>query len=157
MNTLHIRHYVPAPGSGAVCPPCGETNKSLQAMVGELSPKLANLDVTLSLQTLEISEITEKNSGRLNYVSFYGPQMGLGTERSIEDILEAPVSYSQCEGCVLPGGTPFAVRTLEIEGDPFQSLPQSVLTDALIRVVFSTMGDCASTGGCETCTGCGPR
>ena len=157
MNTLHIRHYVPAPGSGAVCPPCDETNKRLQALIEELSPKLANLDVTLSLQTLEISAITQKNSGKLNYVSFYAPQMGLRDERSIEAILEAPISYTRCEGCILPGGEPFSVRTLEIEGDSFQALPQGVLTDALIRVVFSTMGDCASTGGCETCTGCGPR
>ena len=157
MNTLYIRHYVPAPGSGVLCPPCSETNTALQAMVEELSPKLANLDVTLSLQTLEIPHITSKNSGRLNYLSFYGPEMGLKTERSIEDVLEVPVSYSQCEGCVLPGGEPFAARTLEIEGEPCRALPSGVLTDALIRVVFSVLGDCSAEGGCDTCSGCGPR
>jgi hypothetical protein len=29
-----------------------------------------------------------------------------------------------------------------------------VLTDALIRVVFSTLGGCAG-GSCENCAGCG--
>lgn len=157
MNTLYIRHYVPASNSGAQCPPCGETNRRLQAMVGELSPKLANLDVNLSLQTLEIPEITKKNSGKLNYLSFFGPELGLKTERSIEDVLQVSVTYSKCEGCVLPDGESFEVRTLDIEGEPCQALPPGVLTDAMIRIVFSTMGDCASTGGCESCSGCGPR
>ncbi len=156
MNTLSIRHYVPAPGSGVLCPPCDETNTALRDMVEELSPKLANLNVTLSLQTLEIPNITSKNSGKLNYLSFYGPEMGLKTERSIEDVLEAPVSYSECEGCELSGGESFAVRTLEIEGELYRALPPGVLTDALIRVVFSVMGDCSAAGGCETCSGCGP-
>ena len=157
MNTLYIRHYVPAQDSGVLCPPCKETNRALQALVEELSPKLANLDVSLSLQTLEIPHITLKNSGKLNYLSFYGPELGLKTERSIEEVLGASVSYSQCEGCVLPDGEPFEIRTLDIEGVPCRELPQGVLTDALIRIVFSTMGDCASSGGCESCSGCDPR
>lgn len=157
MNTLYIRHYVPAPGSGVQCPPCDETNEALRAIVDELSPKLKNLEVSLTLQTLEIPEITSRNSSKLNYLSFYGPEMGLKAERSIEDVLEASLSYSQCEGCVLSGGDSFPVRTLEIEGEPCRALSSGVLTDALIRVVFSVLGDCSAAGGCETCSGCGPR
>ncbi|GAB1485590.1 hypothetical protein MASR2M79_06370 [Aminivibrio sp.] len=52
---------------------------------------------------------------------------------------------------------PFPVRTLEIEGEPCRALSSGVLTDALIRVVFSVLGDCSAAGGCETCSGCGPR
>ena len=154
MNRLFIRHYIPAPDSGVSCVPCAETNRILLSMIEQLSPKLANLDIQPVLQVMEIHTVTERNAGKLNYVSFFAPETGISEEKSIEEVLGVPVSYEECEGCLLPEGISFKARTLEIEGREYQALPPGVLTDALIRVVFSTLGGCAG-GSCENCAGCG--
>ena len=154
MNKLFIRQYVPAEDSGASCAPCAETNRYLLSMIENLSPKLANLDIQPVLQLMEIHTVTERNAGKLNYVSFFAPETGISEEKSIEEVLGVPVSYEECEGCLLPEGTSFKTRTLGIEGREYQALPPGVLTDALIRVVFSTLGGCAE-GSCEHCAGCG--
>jgi len=154
MNKLFIRQYVPAEDSGASCAPCAETNRYLLSMIENLSPKLANLDIQPVLQLMEIHTVTERNAGKLNYVSFFAPETGIPEEKSIEEVLGVPVRYEECEGCHLPDSTPFKTRTLEIEGREYQALPPGVLTDALIRVVFSTLGGCAG-GSCENCAGCG--
>ncbi len=153
MSSLIIRHFIPAPDSGVLCPPCDETSGYLQSILEGLAPKLLNLDIQLVLQNVEIHEITEANCGKLNYISFFGPELGLAAERSIEDVLSSPVSFERCEGCALADGTSFAARTLKIEGTSYSALPPGVLTDALIRVVFSTMGSCEG-GECSSCSGC---
>lgn len=154
MNQLFIRHYIPAPQSGTLCTPCDETSRYLQSMVQELSPKLVNLNIQMVLQNMEIHEITERNAGKLNYISFLAPELGLVAEKSIEEVLHAPVSYEECAGCTLADGAAFQGRTLGVNGKSFQVLPPDILTDALIRVVFSTMGGC-SDGSCNSCAGCG--
>jgi len=154
MNKLYIRHYIPAPDSGVSCAPCGDTNRVLQSMIEQLSPKLTALDIQPVLQVMEVHTVTERNAGKLNYISFFGPEAGIPEERSIEDVLDAPMSYGDCEGCTLADGTPFQSRVLEIDGRSFHALPPGVLTDALIRVVFSALGNC-SGGSCDTCAGCG--
>jgi hypothetical protein len=123
-------------------------------MMESLAPKLANLDIQLVLQSLEIHEITEANCGKLNYVSFFAPELGLEIERPIEEVLNAGVSFEPCDHCSLADGTPFEMRTLKTEGSSFGALPPGILSDALIRVVFSTMGSCGK-GGCASCAGCG--
>ncbi len=154
MNRLFIRHYIPAPDSGVSCVPCAETNRILLSMIEQLSPKLANLDIQPVLQVMEIHNVTERNAGKLNFISFFSPEMAVPEEKSIEEILGVPVMYEECEGCFLSGGTPFKGRTLEIDSRRYQTLPPGVLTDALIRVVFSALGGC-SGGSCDTCDGCG--
>ena len=154
MNTLYVRHYLPAADSGASCEACGRTSEFLQSMVRDLSPKLANLNIRLVLQNLEMHQVTEANCGKLNYVSFFAPEMGLSDERSLETILGAPVSFEDCEGCSLPDGKPFPARTLSVDGHQSQAIPPGMLTDALIRVVFSAMGGCSGSG-CASCKGCG--
>lgn len=154
MNKLFIRQYVPSGDSGASCAPCAETNSYLVSMIENLSPKLANLNIQPVLQVMEIHAITERNAGKLNYISFFSPEMGIPEEKSIEEVLGVPVSYEGCEGCLLPDGTPFKTRTLGVEGREYQALPPGVLTDGLIRVVFSSLGGC-SGGSCDSCAGCG--
>ena len=154
MNRLIIRHFIPAADSGVRCVPCEETSGYLQSMMESLAPKLANLDIQLVLQSLEIHEITEANCGKLNYVSFFAPELGLEIERPIEEVLNAGVSFEPCDHCSLADGTPFEMRTLKTEGSSFGALPPGILSDALIRVVFSTMDSCGK-GGCASCAGCG--
>jgi len=154
MNKLIIRHFTPSADSGVKCAPCEETSRYLHSMMESLAPKLAGLDIQLALQSLEVHTVTEANCGKLNYVSFLGPELGIEAERSIEEILDASISFERCEGCSLPDGTPFSVRTLNTGGSSFQALPPGVLSDALIRVVFSSLGSCGK-GDCASCAGCG--
>ncbi|MBL3538469.1 DUF2703 domain-containing protein [Aminivibrio sp.] len=153
MNKLIIRQYVPSGDSGASCAPCEETKTHLLSVIENLSPKLANLNIQPDLQVMEIHTITERNAGKLNFISFFSPETGIPEEKSIEEVLGVPVSYEMCEGCLLPDGTSFKTRTLGIEGREYQALPPGVLTDALIRVVFSTFESCGG-GSCDTCAGC---
>ena len=154
MNKLIIRHFTPAADSGVRCVPCEETSGYLQSMMESLAPKLVNLDIQLVLQSLEVHEVTEANCGKLNYISFFAPELGLEAERPIEEILNAIVSFESCEDCSLANGTPFEIRTLTIEGTAFHTLPPGVLSDALIRIVFSSMSNCEG-GDCTSCGGCG--
>ena len=149
MSTLIIRHYTPAADSGVHCVPCEETSAYLRSMMENLAPKLANLDIQLAFQSLEVHKVTEANCGKLNAVSFFSPELGLAMDRPIEDILNAAVSFERCEGCSLADGTPFAMRTLKTEGTSFHTIPPGILTDALIRVVFSSMSSCGS-GDCAS-------
>jgi hypothetical protein len=102
MNKLFIRQYVPAEDSGASCAPCAETNRYLLSMIENLSPKLANLDIQPVLQLMEIHTVTDRNAGKLNYVTFFAPETGIPEEKSIEEVLGVPVRYEECEGCHTP-------------------------------------------------------
>lgn len=154
MSKLIIRHFTPAADSGVRCIPCEETSAYLQSMMENLAPKLANLDIQLVLQSLEMHEITQVNCGKLNAISFFGPELGIEMERPLEEILSAAISFESCEGCSLADGSPFAMRTIKTDGASIQTLPPGVLSDALIRVVFSSMSSCGS-GSCASCAGCG--
>lgn len=153
MNKLFIRHYVPSLDSGAVCAPCAETSENLFRAVEQISPKLEGLDIEPVIQTMEIPVVTENNGGKLNYLSFIGPEAGIPEEAPIEDILGASVSLEEGEGCLLPDGVPFKGRTLAFEGKKYQTVPSEILTDALVRIVFSALSGC-SPDGCEACEGC---
>ena len=153
MNKLFIRHYVPSPDSGAKCVPCAETSENLSRAVDRMSPKLEGLNIEPVIQTMEIPVVTENNGGKLNYLSFIGPEVGVPEEAAIEDILGASVSLEEWEGCLLPEGVPFKGRTLSFEGKKYQGLPSEILTDALVRIVFSALSGC-SPDGCEACEGC---
>ncbi len=156
MNSLIIRHIIPADDSGTECEPCRETSNYLHSMLEGLAPKLAGLDIQLSLQNLEVHTVSDANCGKLNYISFFGPELGLHAEQPIEEVLGASISFERCDGCKLPDGAPFEMRTLKTQEGAFQTIPPGVLSDALIRVVFSSLGSCGK-GSCATCAGCGDQ
>lgn len=141
MNTIVVRHYVPGPSAKDTCPHCTETDGNIRSVIDEIAPKLIGMNLHVQLETVPIRQTTGKKSGTFNAVSFLAPDAGIPDEIAIEELLDAE---ARAEG---------DSRTLIVNGVQYGALSKELLTDAIVRVVFATMGGCGG-GGCGTCTCC---
>ncbi len=141
MNTIVVRHYVPAPSAKGACPHCVETGGNIRSVIDEIAPRLSGMNLDVRLETVPVRQTTDNKTGSFNTVSFLAPDAGIPDEVTIEELLDAEV---RTEG---------GARTLVLNGVEYGALPKELITDAIVRVVFATMGGCGG-GGCGTCTGC---
>lgn len=108
---------------GGTCQRCGDTGQSVRRMAETLRAELAPLDIEVVLTEKALPPFAVEESNR---VFFNG--------RAVEDILgerhEVAVSMNHCQSCCDMLGGQTDCRTLCVDGQEHEALPEELLLRA---------------------------
>lgn len=121
---------------GETCPRCGSTEKEIEKAVTLLKQSLNPLGVAVILEKSELSvEQFKKDTLRSNSIHING--------RLLEEWLDARTGQSEC--CDVCG--PNDCRTMEIDGDTYESIPANLIVKAGLLAAAQLLG--GDGCGCE--------
>ena len=153
MKNIVIRHYI---AEKVHCEPTAQTGQTLRKLCAQMAPKLARLDVSLSLQEALLEEPGPESIGMMNRVTFSCPEEEM-PERTLDEILGLQVTYEPCRTCSDEAGFPVSCRTVMVEEQGYQALPSGLVADAMLRFSFAVLsgGESCDSHGCSgCCEGC---
>lgn len=121
------------------CDRCGDTRAALERLVDELADEVEEgVEVAFTQLVVPRERLDESNQVRIGGVP-------------IEQILDARVTTSACEGCACSGGDcggqgeTASCRALEIDGRLHEALDDALLRRALNRYLALARPDACST------------
>lgn len=110
---------------GHTCVRCSDTGEALKEVVAKLASECKPYGVEI---TYKETKLTEKDISESNIILFNG--------EPIESVVpEAKASESHCESCCeITGDSTTSCRTLEISGESFEGIPESVIRQAVCEI-----------------------
>lgn len=125
---------------GQTCQRCGSTEKELQKALQSLKKSLAPLGIKVALEKKTLDPATvAKDISQSNRI-----RVG---ERTLEEWLGAQVGKSLCGFCCAELGDKVECRTVEVEGQVYETIPAKLIVRAGLLAAARLYGE-SSTKSC---------
>ncbi len=130
---------------GQTCQRCGTTEKELQEAFQSLQKSLAPLGIKVTLEKKSLDHVTcAKDISQSNRIWI--------EDQSLEEWLGAKVGKSACGFCCAELGDQVQCRTVEVEGQVYETIP----ADLIIRAGLLAAADLYKGTSAQSCCPSGP-
>ena len=116
---IEWKHY---DKQGETCSRCNNTGDNVKAAIGTICSEFKDVKISYKETRLAADKMAESNSIFIN-------------GQAIEDLLEATASENFCHSCTCLSGKGSNCRTIELDGNSYEAIPEELILKALRLVV----------------------